>query len=166
MKCLSCGAICEKTRGNISINDRLTGPFVAKDVEYFKCKKCGEHFFPAETSKMIDASRREALDGLLSSFPISDFLSQPEAYAYLGISRQAFHKNKRIKRGFIYQYERGGTLFYLKRSVQAYLASGDGRFPLHEDVATYKWQIIQFPASQYGGRDSRDIEPDEEALYK
>ena len=48
----------------------------------------------------------------------------------LGVSRQALHKHRRIRRGFIFQTMFDGKIVYLKQSVFQYMKKGDGRFSL------------------------------------
>lgn len=105
------------------------------------------------------------MDEILQSKPLSAFLSAVEAASALGISRQALHKHRRIRRGFIFQTQFEGKTVYLKRSVELFKTTGDGRFLLRQPESdikyTYKMVELQswFPYDtskkspvQLGGR--------------
>ena len=70
------------------------------------------------------------MDRLITDKPVDSFVIATEAASMLGISRQAFHKHRRIQRGFIYKTNFGGKTVYLKESVLHFKETGDGRFPL------------------------------------
>jgi len=92
--------------------------------------------FPAETSRYLDEKREELKIELIENLPFNDFITAPEACRILGISRQAFHKHRRIRKGFIYRAKTGGITLYSKRSVLLFRSNDDGRFPLNESCAT------------------------------
>jgi hypothetical protein len=48
----------------------------------------------------------------------------------LGITKRAFNKNPRIVRGFILSVEKDGKKYYLKKSVEQFKLSNDGRISL------------------------------------
>ena len=48
----------------------------------------------------------------------------------LGMTRQSFNRNKRIKRGFIMYHKMGDFSYYLRKSVEMYKKTSDGRYPL------------------------------------
>jgi hypothetical protein len=131
MKCYKCGGSYEAKQGLLPISDEYVGVFSVEGVHYYECSRCNELLFPLETSKAIENRRNEIKDELIRRQPIDDFISAAEAAALLGITRQALHKHRRIRRGFIYQTEVSGNRVYLKQSVMYFKVSGDGRFPLY-----------------------------------
>jgi hypothetical protein len=97
-----------------------------------KCNNCGDLLYSVEAARNIETARKMALQGILQSKPISAFLSAAETAVYLDISKQALHKHRRIRRGFIFQTEFGGKIVYLKKSVELFKKTGDGRFELQQ----------------------------------
>ena len=51
--------------------------------------------------------------------PIGNFIATNEAASILGVTKQAFSKNPKIKRGLIYCKKMGARKFFLKKSVEA-----------------------------------------------
>jgi len=138
MKCYECGGEYLDISGDLEINDRYVGSFLVGAVHYQKCDSCGQILFPSETAEAVEKRRDERKDELLKRRPLRAFLTATETAATLGISRQALHKHRRIRRGFIYQTGFCGGIVYLEESVKLFEATGDGRFPL-------------FPSTRPGG---------------
>ena len=133
MICHQCGGSYKKKHKSLEISDKFIGPFkTTKAVDYEKCNKCGDILYPLSSLKQIEEDRNQALDHKLQSMPICAFISATEAALILEISRQALHKHRRIRRGFIYQTKFGDKTVYLKDSVRLFKKTGDGRFPLWE----------------------------------
>ena len=95
---------------------------------------CDEYLYPLETAKVLDKKRNEIMEGLIRRYPIEDFMTATEAAKSLDMSRQALHKNRRIRRGFIYQTKFYGKTVYLKKSVERFKEKGDGRFLIHKPI--------------------------------
>jgi len=131
MKCFDCNTEFVLRFGDITINDYWVGPVTVSGIDYKECPVCGDRLYTLESSRKIDEAKKKKLDSLIAKLPIGDFVSIREARAILNnISRQAFHKNHRIKRGFIYAIKIDDRWFYNKKSVQQFHKTGDGRFQL------------------------------------
>jgi len=130
MLCLKCGVEYEERRGDLIINDDFVGSYSVSSATWKECPECGRRLFNPQTLERMEAERQRTLDSLLRQRPIGDFLTATETAALLGISRQALHKHRRIRRGFIYSIRRNGKTEYLKESVLLYKKTGDGRFSL------------------------------------
>jgi len=130
-----------KKWGSLEIQEPFVGPMKLEDVNYEECEQCKERIFPLETAKAIDKQREVLLNELLKKQPIQDFFTAAEAATELGISKQALHKNRKVRRGFIYHTSLGGMVFYLKKSVALFKDKGDGRFQLHQPVGESQRQI-------------------------
>lgn len=147
MQCQECGGTMKKVHGIYRINDKFAGVFTVPDIEYMECDRCDEVSFSLEEAKKISDCRKNTIQKKLRALPYGDFISAPEAAKILGITRQAFHKNKKIQRGFIYQ-----TAFntndkaYLKRSVELFKEKGDGRFKLDEYM-NCRVVVVEYKAS-------------------
>lgn len=132
MKCLDCGGDFIEKVGSIQLDDDIIGSFNTGNVKYSKCNQCGELRFPSETIEIIEAKESEIKSHLIGSLSLDDFIGATKVAAILGISRQAVHKHRRIRRGFIYSKRHEGILLYHKKSVELFRKTGDGRFPLFE----------------------------------
>jgi hypothetical protein len=132
MRCLECGGEYVVRRGTLQVPDPYVGPLTVGPIEYMKCGKCGDYMFSGDAARRIEEAEETALQGILRSQPLGAFLSASETAALLGISRQALHKHRRIRRGFIFQTEFGGKTVYLKSSVDLFRKQGDGRFVLRQ----------------------------------
>jgi len=131
MKCYECGiGTYRKEVGRLDMVDECVGPYTVTDVLHHRCDHCGELLLPPETAKALETARTEIREGIIRNRPLCEFLSASETASALGISRQALHKHRRIRRGFIYQTSFGGNTVYLKSSVMLFKETGDGRFPL------------------------------------
>lgn len=132
MRCYQCGGEYIAREEDLELTDEYIGPFIVEGAEYFECDKCGDYLFSPKTSELIETARRLALEKLLKSMPIKDFVTGAEAARILGISRQALHKHRRIRRGFIFQTRFDEKTIYLRKSVELFKEMGDGRFKLVE----------------------------------
>lgn len=133
MKCTECGGTFRKRSGTLEFTDRYAGRFAVGIVDYHKCDDCGELLFSPDVARKVEEARGDKLRLALLNRPLGAFVSGTEAAELLGITRQAFHKHRRIRRGFIFQVAHGGKMFYLRESVARFKQSGDGRFPLYSD---------------------------------
>ena len=92
----------------------------------------GELFLNAETAERIDSEIDRLHKEFLNSQLMANFISISEAIEILGITKQAFSKNKKINRGFIYFIEKDDKKLFLKESVELYKETKDGRFSIKE----------------------------------
>jgi uncharacterized membrane protein YheB (UPF0754 family) len=130
MYCDECGGICERKSDELEVTDPYVGSIAISGLTYYKCNKCGTILYSLEMSQALDEKRKLMIKQLLGERPINDFISAAETAKLLNISRQALHKNLRIKHGFIFQTQLSVAKVYLKQSVLQYKKTGDGRFSL------------------------------------
>jgi hypothetical protein len=130
MDCLQCGGAYTERSGTYSLPDRYVGEVLLQGVSYYQCDSCGAVLYSPQMARQIEAERSRMIQEILTRFPIRDFATAAETASILGISRQALHKNRRIRHGFIYQTTLGPSTFYLRRSIDHYRRFGDGRFCL------------------------------------
>lgn len=147
MKCDNCGSDCVEVAGTIREKDPRIGDYEVQNAKYYECISCNERVYSLETAHRLDQRRTEVLSALIRKRPISHFMSASGTAECLGITRQALHKHRRIRKGLIYQTELSGKTVYLAESVALFKKTGDGRFPLstplYEESAT---QYINVPA--------------------
>ena len=137
MKCYKCKNNLVEQQGNLELSDFRIGKYTVKDITYSQCPNCGKLRFSLATAKTIEARQNKILAQLIGKLPVAEFIPAVEVADILGVSRQAIHKHRKIRRGFIYSIKIGGKLLYHKKSVELYKSEKqDGRFPF---VSENKW---------------------------
>lgn len=130
MDCISCGVEFSEKKGTLSFSDRIIGEYSVSNVLYYHCSECSEYLFPPETIDKLEKTRAKRTKELIDQLSIRKFVSASEAAELLGISRQAFHKHRHIKRGFIFSTTINEKKYFVRRSVLLFKENGDGRYPL------------------------------------
>ena len=116
------------------MHNKSIGSYSIYLAKYYKCEGCGSLLFPKETAKKITSKEEEIRNNLIHQLAVREFIVATEAAAMLGITKQAFHKHRRIKNGFIYSVIIGGKRLYNKKSVQLFKETKDGRFNLSKQI--------------------------------
>ena len=147
MKCYQCGNDYQEKRGHLQLTDKWIGDYAVDAVNYYQCDACGDLLFPPETIEIIESKRQQILDRWIKSQPLDSFLSGAQTASLLNISRQALHKHRRIRRGFIYQTKFDGRVVYLRKSVLLFSQTGDGRFllPVPSESVTSPPDVVYQP---------------------
>ncbi|MFC1513015.1 hypothetical protein ACFL5J_01045 [Thermodesulfobacteriota bacterium] len=130
MKCALCNGKISKKRDFFAFESKTLGHVLIPDVSFEECLSCGDKLLsPGASDKVIDYVRQKEKE-VIHRLPLEDFVTATEASEILGISKQAFSKNPKIKRGLIYFAEKGKSKFYLKKSVEIFKEKGNGKFLL------------------------------------
>ena len=117
--------------GDLHAMFKFIGAVRVPDVDYEECTQCGDQWLGMEAGKAWDRAVKAREAELIGALPSRDFVSATEAWTMLDMTRQAFHKNGRIRRGFIYSVPDGPSRRrYSRRSVEQFRETGDGRFRL------------------------------------
>ena len=143
MECQKCGNTYIEKRGGLQITDKFVGQFAVELDEYFICSGCGGLLFSLRASRQIEKARENLLQELLQLRSIKAFVTLKVAAEIIGISRQALHKHRRIRHGFIYQTKFAGITVYLKQSVLRFKSNGDGRFPLQSHIYIHPSKYVK-----------------------
>ena len=134
MNCYQCGGVYEAKSDSLQIFDFYVGKIEVRSTPYYECTDCHDILYTEEMSRAIETERNRLIHELLIQFPLADFLNSTQVASVLGISRQALHKHRRIRHGFIYQAKFAGITVYLKQSALRFKRTGDGRFPLQSQI--------------------------------
>lgn len=145
MRCYECSGTYKKHTGSLNLHNKFIGSHEIFNVKYYKCDNCGNLLFPKETTIKIEKKEQEHRDGLIKQLPLEEFIFASEAAKILNISRQALHKHRRIRRGFIYSIIFGGKKLYHKKSILLFKERKDGRFPLTDEVLSNNVKYIIMP---------------------
>ena len=136
MKCSECGGEYISRTDCYDYPDPIVGTITIYGQPFFRCDSCGDSLLSEAMAHAIETERHNRISEFINNKPVKAFITAAEAATILGVTRQAFHKNHRIKRGFIYQTKLGYSTVYLKESVLKYKENGDGRFPLHREIVS------------------------------
>jgi hypothetical protein len=163
MKCYECGGEYIDKTDDLELSNWIIGKFVLKNANFQRCRNCGDLLLPSETAVTADTEEQRLLKEHLESLPVADYISAAEAAVILGITKQALHKHRRIKNGFVFSINHGGRTEYLRKSVELFKETEDGRFPLFssatEKPTNYVIMVISNPSipSSSWESDSQDV---------
>jgi len=143
--CDICGVPYVISFGKRRIDDKYAGSFIVDNIECEACPDCGDILLSPESASKIEKIRFSIIKSLLGSLPLKDFVCPTEAATILGISRQALHKSKKINLGLVFHAQLSDKAVYLRKSLELFRDTGDGRFPLgsriaQPDIASYFYQ--------------------------
>lgn len=130
--CALCSGTINKAAKSVEFNSIPLGKIFVPDILVYECEKCLDQTLDNEQSDLLIRKVKELENKAFAQLPIGEFMSAKETYGYLGISKQALSKDKKIKRGFIYSVKIGTQSFYYKKSVFRFKETRDGRIPLQE----------------------------------
>lgn len=115
-------------------NDKYLGVISIPNVKYYVCL-CGEESISGEILQKVDEEYARLLSELLLKRLSSmndinkQFIPNRELVAKLGKTRQAIAKDFMLPRR-IFNIVLFGQRYYLRESVELFVQTGDGRFPL------------------------------------
>lgn len=142
MKCVHCNHKLVKRKGELEFKSRSLGKVVVPDLQYLECDNCGEKLIsPEEGEKAIEFIEKEE-HRVVNNLPIGEFVTAGEAAEMLEITKQAFSKNQKIKRGLIYSVKIGRIKCYHKKSIALFKEKNNGKFLLPRQEAYLDKEII------------------------
>lgn len=130
MKCDECNGTLNIVTGDFPIEFKSLGEISVPDITYTKCESCGDILLSSDMAQRVSTFKKQKVYELIEQLPVGDFLTVNEAIEILGVTKQAFSKNNKIKRGFIYYVEINKKKLYHNKSVELFKETGDGRFLL------------------------------------
>ena len=143
-RCPLCNGNEQDVKGDYSFKARNIGDIIVPNVAYTMCDSCQQRALSPESSEKVFKYVLEVEANCIKKFPIADFIAAGEAADLLGVSKQRFSQNLKIKRGFVYSVEVGDRVLYHKRSVLRFKDKRDGRFSLnnHKSPLWFKSAIL------------------------
>lgn len=132
MKCLDCKKDYVKVRKDCTFFSIIAGSVTVPNVTFTQCPKCKQKSLtPTEADIMVDFVKKKEKELILKQ-PLIHFVTVKQAVEILGVTDKAFRSNPKIKRGFIMSAEVGDRTFYLRRSVEMFKKTQDGRYSLEK----------------------------------
>ncbi|MGI9536884.1 MAG: hypothetical protein ACR2PB_07425 [Desulfocapsaceae bacterium] len=155
MNCPSCNTETISEALDYQCNNRIIGDVIVPQVEVEQCPNCDERILSEEAETAVSHYLKTREKEAIASLPAEDLISAGQAAAILGVTKQAFSKNPKIKKGLVYFVSVGTKKFFFRTSVTLYKTVGDGRFPITQwkssmdsgriascDTADSGWQQI------------------------
>jgi hypothetical protein len=136
--CENCGEDTLHEIDGYAAHSMLLGAIWLQQVQSLKCDDCEETFLDSKNWALVDQLVIQREDEAIGKIPINQFVSASKASEMLGITKQAFSKDQRIKNRFIIQCKIEGDekkVFYYIPSVTRYRQNRDGRFILDDSIA-------------------------------
>ncbi|MEJ2137491.1 MAG: hypothetical protein P8X86_19880 [Desulfofustis sp.] len=130
MNCSLCNAeITRKTEDHLC-KSKIIGDVLVPLVEVEACSSCGALQLSAEAEPKVSDYLKMLEKNAIINLPADNLVSAGQAAGILGVSKQAFSKNPKIKKGYVYFTYVGTKKVYFRSSVELFKKSGDGRFPI------------------------------------
>lgn len=143
MNCALCGSQVAEKKAEYAFASKTLGLISIPDINYEECLSCGEKLLSPTASEKVLKYVREKEQIAIENMPVVDFITAGEAANILGITKQAFSKNPKIKRGLIYNIQKGGSRLFLKKSVELFLEKGNGKFLLPQKKRYDKTEVTK-----------------------
>ena len=116
--------------GEVEFESRSLGEISVPNIKFYECENCGDKLLSLKESEKATEYIANKEKELIDMLPISEFKSLNEAAKILGITKQAFSKHSKIKRGIIYSAKIGNRKYYHRKSVELFKKNGNGKFLL------------------------------------
>ena len=106
--------------GPFDFKSKLLGNISVPAIKQYVCSGCGKVLIALNEVSKVRVFVQEQEHKAIAAMPINDFISPNQAADILGISKQAFSKNPRIKKGLICSTVIDSKKLYLKKSVEEF----------------------------------------------
>ena len=130
MNCALCNGNILKKNDILLFKSKTLGEVHIPNIDFEECESCGDILLSPESSKNVLSYIQQKEQDVINQMPIENFITATEAIDILGITKQAFSKNPRIKRGLIYAVTKGKSKLFLKKSVEFFKEKNNGKFLL------------------------------------
>ena len=126
--CLLCNAEIMNKKEDYLCNSKVIGKVLIPLVEFCECRGCHDITLSPKASHEVITHVREQERNAIASLSSDDLITAGQAAGLLGVSKQAFSKNPKIRKGYVYFTQIGTKKAYFRRSVELFKQTGDGRF--------------------------------------
>ena len=128
-----CGGNTGVIKDYFIFESKSIGSILVPNIEFEFCPQCGERLVSgSEGEKILDFVRNKE-EETVRSIPVRHFVTAAQAAKILGVTKQAFSKNKKVKRGMIFNILLGSRKLYLKKSVELFKECDNGIFLLTQE---------------------------------
>ncbi len=139
MRCICKNRFTQK-KGEVEFKSRSLGKVMVPNLRFLECDNCGEILISTEEGDRATDFIEKEEQKVINNLPIGEFISTNAAAEILEITKQAFSKNQRIKRGLIYSTKIGERRYYHRKSVELFKEKNNGKFllPRSESYPIYQ----------------------------
>jgi hypothetical protein len=130
MNCSFCNAKTRNRKEDYFHKSKIIGEVLVPAIEFKECQGCGEVTLSPEAKNEVKIYVAEQELNAISTLPVNDLISAGQAANILGVTKQAFSKNSKFKKGFVYSIMIGAKKAYFRSSIDLFKRTGDGRFPI------------------------------------
>ena len=131
MNCTLCNGETARRTEEYLCQSKALGDVPLPLIEVDTCLRCGSKMLSAEAATQVAGYLKTLETNAIRSLPADDLISAGQAAGLLGVSKQAFSKNPKIKKGFVYFIPVGTKKVYFRSSVELFRKKGDGRFQIN-----------------------------------
>ena len=124
MNCALCNNKLTAKFGAIDFHTQSLGRISVPNLNYLECEYCGEKLLSSTAGNKAAEYIAKQEQERINKLPIGEFITANESAEILGITKQAFSKNPKIRRGFIYASQIGDRKYYHKESVKLFKEKG------------------------------------------
>ncbi len=155
MNCSLCNSKTRHKKKDYVHKSKIIGEVLVPAIELRECRGCGNIKLSSEACDEVRNYVAEQEQNAIATLPADGLISAGQAAAILEVTKQAFSKNSKLKRGFVYSVMIGEKRAYFRSSVELFKKTGDGRFLItgwkpsvpKNAVCTYapvgkKWQKV------------------------
>lgn len=147
MNCSHCNAETIRKTADYLCESKIIGDVLVPLVEVERCSSCGAVQLANKEERRVAEYLERLEKNAIISLPADNLISAGQAAGILGVSKQAFSKNPKIKKGFVYFTYVGTKKVYFRSSVELFKTSGDGRFPITQWKSTVPSERISYHAA-------------------
>ena len=157
MNCSLCDAKTRNKKQDYVHKSKIIGEVLVPAIEFRQCQVCGKVTLSPEAKDEVSNYVAEQELNAITTLPAYDLISAGQAANILQVTKQAFSKNSKFKKGFVYSVMIGAKKAYFRSSIELFKKTGDGRFPItgwkssvpENSISTYstvdrKWQKVNF----------------------
>lgn len=142
LNCSLCNAEIMNKKEDYLCNSKVIGKVLIPLIEFYECCGCHETTLSPEASHEVITRVEELERNAVASLPSDDLITAGQAADLLGVSKQAFSKNPKIKKGYVYFTQIGTKKTYFRRSIELFRKTGDGRFAITKWKSSYQEKRI------------------------
>lgn len=130
MNCSLCNAKTRQKREDYFHISKIIGAVLVPAIKFSECLGCGEVTLSPEANDEVSIYVAEQELSAITTLPANDLISAGQAANILQVTKQAFSKNSKCKKGFVYSIMIGAKKAYFRSSIELFKKTGDGRFPI------------------------------------
>ena len=130
MNCSLCNAKTRNKKEDYVHKSKIIGEVLVPAIELKECQGCGEVTLSPKANNEVNNYVAEQELNAINTLPANDLISAGQAASILQVTKQAFSKNSKFKKGFVYSIMIGAKKAYFRSSIELFRRTGDGRFPI------------------------------------